>query len=160
MKVEKAVSIAGAVVVCILGVALTNTLIAAMLRDGGGFLADLAAAQATLSYIISDLTIAAMGLFIYRVLSRQPDHISSAANGRGQIYREYVQGAIVYQNVAGISSPVMTIHSPDQEPPCIHCESEENWLGDNGHSLPVMPSIEAFDGSLHDVFQQNGGTRL
>jgi hypothetical protein len=89
MKVENALSFAAGIVICSLIVTLVAFMLALLLRESGGFLADLAEVQAAAVSVIFTGTTASMLAFTYRVLSRQPDEVSSDAESkRGKVYGE------------------------------------------------------------------------
>jgi hypothetical protein len=157
MTVDKALLLAGTVVSCALIVALTIFWIAALVIDMGGFLATLALAVATLTFIIFVCITAAMAHYAYHLLSRQPDEVSLNEKGRRPVYREHMHGAVLYEDTGAISGAALIIHPPDQTPPCVRCEPESTSQA-GWHRLLSMPArLDVCEGSLKDSFDQNRG---
>jgi hypothetical protein len=157
MTVDKALLLAGTVVFCVLIIASSIFWMAAMVNDMGGSWATLALVLATLISIILVGTTAAMAHYAYRLLTRQPDQVSLDEKGRRPVYREHIHGAVLYEDTGAISGAALVIHPPDQTPPCVRCEpegiSQAGW-----QRLFAMPdTLEVFEGSLKDSFDQNRG---
>jgi len=130
MKVENALTFAAAILICSLIVTLVAFMLAMFLRESGGFLADLAEVQAAAVSVIFVGTTAMMLSFTYRVLSRQPDEVcSDQKDKRGKVYREKMDGVIVYQNLEPVTGPTMMLHASDKTPPRVHYDV----------TLPVQP---------------------
>jgi hypothetical protein len=89
MKVENALSYAAGIVICGLIVTLVSFMLALLLRESGGFLADLAEVQAAAVSVMFICTTASTLAFAFRVLSRQPNKASSdVGSKRGKVHRE------------------------------------------------------------------------
>ena len=157
MTVDKALLLAGTVVFCLLIIAVTVFWIGTTVNDMGGFWTTLARALATfISMIFVGIT-AAMAIHAYRLLTRQPDQVSLDEKGRRPVYREHIHGAVLYEDTGAISGAALVIHPPDQTPPCVRCEpegiSQAGW-----QRLFAMPdTLDVFEGSLKDSFDQNRG---
>jgi hypothetical protein len=157
MTVDKALLLAGTVVSCALIVALTIFCTAALVIDMGGFLATLALAVATLTFIIFVCITAAMAHYTYRVLSRQPDEVSLDEKGRRPVYREHMDGAVLYEDTGAISGAALIIHPPDQTPPCVRCELESTSQAGWRRPFAMPDTLDVFEGSLKGSFDQNRG---
>jgi hypothetical protein len=159
MTVDKAILLAGKVVSCALIVVVTVFWIAAMVNGMGGFLATLALAMAAFTFIIFLYITAAMAYFVYRVLSRQPDEVSLNEKGFRPVYREHMDGAVLYEDTGSISGAALVIHPPDQTPPCVRCEPESTNHAGRQRFLAMPVSLDVLEGSLKDLFDQNRGDR-
>lgn len=155
MKTDKALFLAGTVVSCALIIALTIFLVAAMVKDMGGFLATLASVQAALTSIIFVGTTAAMALYAYHLLSRQPDEVSLDEKGRRPVYREHIHGAVLYEDTGAISGAAMIIHHPDQTPPRVRFEPEGTSQAGWQRLFAMPDTLDIFEGSLKESFDQN-----
>jgi hypothetical protein len=156
MTVDKALFLAGAVVSCALIVALAVFWTAALVVDMDSFLATLATMVATLISLVFVFITAAMAIHAYRVLSRQPDEVSLNEKGFRPVYREHMDGAVLYEDTGSISGAALIIHPPYQTPPCVRCEPESTSQA--GWRFLAMPArLDVCEGSLKDSFDQNRG---
>lgn len=155
MTVDKAIHLAGKVESCALIVAATVFWIAAMVNGMGGSLATIALVGAASTLFIFVCVSAAMAYFVYRVLSRQPDEVSLTEKGSRPVYREHMDGAVLYEDTGTISGAALIIHPPDQTPPCVRCEPEGTNHASRKRALEMPVNLDVFEGSLKDSFDQN-----
>ena len=155
MTVDKALLLAGTVVFCFLIIEATVFWMAAMVNDMGGFWATLASALAALISITFVGTTAAMALYIYRLLTRQPDQVSLDEKGRRPVYREHMHGAVLYEDTGAISGAAMIIHHPDQTPPRVRCRPEGTSQAGWRCPLGMPDRLNVLKGSLKGSFDQN-----
>jgi hypothetical protein len=116
-------------------------------------------AMAAFTFIIFLYITAAMAYFVYRVLSRQPDEVSLNEKGFRPVYREHMDGAVLYEDTGSISGAALVIHPPDQTPPCVRCEPESTNHAGRQRFLAMPVSLDVLEGSLKDLFDQNRGDR-
>ena len=151
MKVENALSFAAGIVICGLIVTVVAFMLALLLRESGGFLADLAEVQAAAVSVIFIGTTASMLAFAYRVLSRQPDEVSSDAESkRGKVYREKMDGVIVYQNLEPLAGPTMMLHGKDKTPPVVQHDAAFPFQPE-----PRMPDSVGVHDDLANLFRRS-----
>lgn len=157
MTVDKGLFLAGTVIAGMLIVSLTTFLVAGALSDSNGILYTVAVAQAVVTSGLFVCTTAAMAILSNKILSRQPDEVSPDASGRRPLYREHIQGAVVYENTESISGHAMIIHPHGQAPPSILCETASVDRPGWRRSSAMPDTLEVFEGSLESVFEQNKG---
>lgn len=154
MRVENNLVYSATLVVCVLLLTVFAFVMAMLLEDNGGFLANLALLLAAAATFICIGTVVAVVVQFFAVLTGQPFAVRFDDEGRPQVYRQRVKGSIVFHNVDAMSEPLMILHPPDQTPPFVQ-HIPRSSVQTEGRPLFRLPeTVETID-DLGSLFRQS-----